>query len=243
MRLRARLRRHPAMHVKFVAANARPRLLCLGRASATRSSLISWEACLSLLPGAIDIAKSRLRIASRSLDALRSSNDRPQEFTEHWFVFLTAWKGVYTVLEQGSKATAQSRQWFGGKKAERKADPLLQYLFEARNDEEHGLFVSVHHTQGGFAMRTTQEITTGVTFKFDMATGEAIGTAPDGKAVVELIQHTPPGPELRPVTARGGVIYEPPFEHLGKRIDIRPLPVAEVALAYAQALVAEAEEI
>jgi hypothetical protein len=191
-------------------------------------------------PEAIGIARSRLRTASRALDALRAAEHKPEEFADHWFVFLTSWKNIYTVLEQGSKSSAQSRQWFGGKKADRKADPLLQYLFEARNDDSYGLTNSVHHTGGGYLMRATKDITQ-MQVRLNTATGEMEAVGPDGEPVAALIQHTGRGPELRTVDARGDRKIEPPIEHLGQRIDIRPIPVAELALTYAESLVAEAE--
>lgn len=188
---------------------------------------------------AIELAQSRLRIAARAVQDLEASEADGQTYAEHWHVFLTAWKGVYTVLEQGAKSSPQARQWFGGKKAARKADPLLQYLFEARNDEEHGLAVTVSNTAGGTLMQATRDVTA-VRLIFD-AQGRPTGAIDEaGNSVAEVVQHTDPGPELRPVIARGNVVYQPPAEHLGQRIDIRPTPIAKLAMAYSEQLVSEA---
>lgn len=92
---------------------------------------------------ALQKAESRLRIAKKAVADLESSKTF-NDFSDNWYVFLTSAKNVYTVLEQGSKTSPQSRQWFGTKNKARKSDPLLQYLYEARNDDEHGLGSSVH---------------------------------------------------------------------------------------------------
>lgn len=189
---------------------------------------------------ALEIAKSRLRVAQRALADAKSAIDNPTLFAEHWFVFLTAWKSIYTVLEQGSKASPQSRQWYGGKKAERRDDPLLQYLFEARNDEAHGLAITVRHTDGGYLFKATTDIES---MRIRMVDGHPVPVDDEGNVVGELIQQTPPGPELQHVNARGNRILNPPSEHLGRKVDVRPVPVAELAIEYADQLIKEAETL
>lgn len=190
---------------------------------------------------AIDIANSRLRNASRALADLQTASD-PEEFADHWFVFLTSWKAVYTVLEQGAKTSPQSRQWFGAKKAIRRADPLLQYLFEARNDEVHGLTQSVAHTTAHRTlMRTTREVSS---FRIVHSyNGHVRLIGPDGEDCAEIVQQLPPGPELKPVIARGGITYRPPTQHLGQDVDVSVIGIATAALKYVDELVDEAEKL
>lgn len=83
-------------------------------------------------------ARRRYRVAEASANALQNAPSY-EAFADQWYIFLHAAKGIYTILQQGSKATAQAKQWFGGKNEERKKDPLLRYVTEARNDDEHGL--------------------------------------------------------------------------------------------------------
>lgn len=83
-------------------------------------------------------AQLRLRVAEENAGNLRGAADY-DTFSQRWYVFLHAAKGIYTTLEQGAKATPQARQWFGQKNQERKDDPLLRYITEARNDDEHGI--------------------------------------------------------------------------------------------------------
>lgn len=87
---------------------------------------------------ALKKAQSRLRVASLSAAALDNTAGY-DDFTDQWYIFLHAAKGIYTVLEQGAKSSPQARQWFGKKNQERKDDPLLRFVCEARNDDEHGI--------------------------------------------------------------------------------------------------------
>lgn len=88
-------------------------------------------------------AEARLRLARTHASALRACKSH-DEFTDTWYQFLVTYKNVYTALEQAAKGSAQSRQWFGGKKNERRDDPLLQYLFQARDADEHGIEPVTH---------------------------------------------------------------------------------------------------
>lgn len=91
-----------------------------------------------MLNVAITKAESRLAKAITAQGRLTASTSF-REFEPAWADFLVALNGVYAALEQGAKETPQSRQWFGRKKRERREDPLLQYLHQARNADEHGL--------------------------------------------------------------------------------------------------------
>lgn len=87
---------------------------------------------------AIAKAYSRLRIASRAIATMENSKTH-EDFLDAWYVFLTAAKNVYTVLETGAKANPRSRQWYGALAAERRRNYFLQYIYQARHDNEHGL--------------------------------------------------------------------------------------------------------
>lgn len=87
------------------------------------------------------IAKAELRFAKATscLAEIQKPPSTYKDFLHIWTDFLLALNAVYTSLEQGAKSSPQSRQWFGGKKRERRQDPLLRYLHQARNADEHGL--------------------------------------------------------------------------------------------------------
>lgn len=164
-----------------------------------------------------------------------------REFTDSWFVFLTAFKSTYTTLEQGAKVSAQSRQWFGAKARERRGDELLQYLFQARNDEEHGLEAGAEPVPG----RITVEVKIPDSLRLDLsyiqtAGGEA--RLPNGTAA-KIHEHILPSIILAPVRDRDrSTIYRPPVSHLGAPLaDKSPLGVAKIGFGYLVGMVKEAE--
>lgn len=195
-------------------------------------------------PRSLTKARGRLRLVEKSISELEACKSH-QEFEDTWYSFLVAAKNVYTTLEQGSKVSPQARQWFGGKKQQRKDDPLLQYLFQARDDDEHGLEpvtklqpanIRIGANKPGFAsgirggsiqIRNGKVVMDGV-------------ESTDGKPI--LIEVTPSHTGLAEVTGRGNIKYAPPTEHMGKKLESNmPIPVAKIALAYLATLVNEAE--
>jgi hypothetical protein len=189
------------------------------------------------------IAKARIRL--HSAQELASKLSRCQDyntFSETWYLFLVAAKGVYTVLEQGTKASSQSRQWFGGINRQRQDDPLLQYLYQARHDAEHGISpfvveqvpgrVAIGGAKPGYssAMRIDGSIGPGGRLR-------VIGL--DNKPV--LVEYSPSHVRLARVHNRGRY-YDPPQEHLGAKLASNlPLHVAELALRYLERVITEAE--
>ena len=195
-------------------------------------------------PKLIAKARSRLRIAAKAIDHLKAATNH-QNFSDTWYTFLTAAKNVYTCLEQASKATAPGRQWFGGIKALRKSDELLQYLFQARDDEEHGVEAATELQPGALGIGVNKPgFSTAMHIRRlaidQQGNVELDATSHDGKPI--LLEITPARSILKPVTGRGNRIYDPPTAHLGNAIpDNSPIPVAQLALIYLESLVDQAE--
>jgi hypothetical protein len=59
---------------------------------------------------AVTKAAGRLRLAAKHAEALKVCKSH-EEFCDTWYQFLVTYKNVYTALDQGSKASPQSRQW------------------------------------------------------------------------------------------------------------------------------------
>ena len=154
-------------------------------------------------------------------------------------MFLTAWKGIYTVFEQGAKTSPQSKQWFGAKATQRRGDTLLQYLYQARNDEEHGLTKSIKLSGGTYLYERGEEKRIQVQPGIMPGTVRAID--PDTGRALKLISQTPPGPTLARVRDRSNKIYGAPIFHLGEHIaDTTPIGVAQAALKYTAKMIDEA---
>lgn len=194
---------------------------------------------------AITKAESRLRVAKQAAQDLPSCRDF-EAFTDTWYKFLTSAKNIYTVLEQGAKTSPQSRQWFGAKATFRRNDPLLQYLYEARNADEHGLEpisevrggdLRFSFPEGDFSgavhVRRISESLSEQNFKIidvDCSDGKTIDTF-----------QSIPKARLIEVDARGNRKIQPPINHKGKNIDDRsPEAVASLALVYLDSLISEA---
>lgn len=198
-------------------------------------------------PRAVSKAKSRLRTVERELAELQKATSYT-EFSDHWYVFLTAWKGIYTTLEQGAKASPQARQWFGAKQQERRKDNLLQYVYQARNDDEHGLNTVTKLDPGHVAIGVKANPGENLNMiideiRFD-ANGVRVSSAKDfnGNPIPTFTEIRGAHPVLISVRDRGGNTYAPPSMHLGKKLpDQEPLTIAEAAYAYASDLLSEAE--
>jgi hypothetical protein len=190
----------------------------------------------------VEKAKSRLRIAQKALGDLKTATSH-QEFSDTWYTFLMAAKNVYTSLEQASKDAPQCRQWFGAVKSVRKSDELLQYLFQARDDEEHGVeaatelqpeSIAIGVSKPGFS--SSMHITA---LNIDRGTIHLDATSHDGKPI--LIEVSPAQTILKYVTGRGNVKYNPPTSHLGIPLTSgNPIEVAELGLIYLSGLVTDA---
>ena len=192
---------------------------------------------------AIQQAQTRLRTCQETLDGLRQSKSY-QDFSGHWYVFLVAWKNIYVLLEQGAKASAQSRQWFGAKKAERRNDELLQYLFEARNSDEHGLEETTEFHPGQLKIGVRGPgLSRGIRIDGTFGPGQNVRvTSLDGLPVG--VEHKPPRIALAAVHARGNRTLLPPTKHKGVLLpDQEPLTVAALALTYVENLVSEASSL
>lgn len=192
-------------------------------------------------PHAINIAVSRIRVAQRAVASLKECSG--DEFRDTWFVFLTAFKSVYTALQEGAKGQPKSLQWMGARNRERRNSPLLRYLYAARNDEEHGLNLSVMDSLGGISVDTD-----GTTAEdplivwLNPETGMVEAYRASGAPVTVLLQHGP-GPLLRAVRDRDGTSISPPPDPENSAVHCFPIKAAETALLEITALVEAARNI
>lgn len=188
-------------------------------------------------PNAIEHARDKFIIATESLTPIES-NSTFKEHQRAWIRFLWATKGVVEKLKVGSQGNRKSEAWYSMKIEEIKRDPLLQYLYHARNSDEHGVSPVVEQSkwqlrlhQGEFKIHETEETIT-VTNTGHLPA--KIGFTP---SVMILVPVTTNKKEKK-------IISDPPKEHLGKRIDDpTPLGVAHLAIAYLHNLILEAEKL
>ena len=189
---------------------------------------------------AIERSKERLRRARNSI----ASYNRATNFDEAhdaWTNFLVAASGIYAKLEQGSKGNNKSTDWFNKKKNERKNDPMLQYLHQARNADEHGGLSRVARNDLAEGFNKTLKFNERLPVMVQSLSGD--GKTPEGQPMEAVIA----GPSARLVEVTNfGRMYAPPAEHLGKPLPYGlafPDAVMQAAIVYLEALIAEAEAL
>lgn len=197
-------------------------------------------------PAAITQAEARLEKAQRAFEVLQTTSDFA-ELESAWSDFLLACSGIYSKLEQGSKASPKSTGWFGRKKRERKNDQLLSYVHHARNSDEHGLETVTDRKPGGVGINPSDGGALNITinpYGIPRREGEIVilNHDPQNAPRVAVI---PNSIRLKKVTdERFGDSFQPPDAHLGSPItDNSPSNVAKLALAYLTSLIADAKSL
>ena len=193
---------------------------------------------------AVEKAKVRLEKAESNLKQAKVSSSF-KEFSSAWTDFLLAGNSVHTILEQGAKQNPKSRQWFGGKNKLRTKDPLLKYMHQARNSDEHGIAPILAHKGDSILLGTTTQGSSGrsgiyfnnVTITNSGLKGEYVV---DGGGELTITQA--PHVQLIAVTnERYKNTFDPPAEHLGKMLSDRsPIGIGALWLSYLGDLVMEA---
>ena len=187
---------------------------------------------------AVEKAELRLERARTSLQRAVNSRDFG-EFESAWSDFLTYLNTVSVVLKKGAKDNPQSRQWFGDEQRIMRQDPLLRYLHQARNSDEHGIEpIAVLDPGGvGFGHRQGLHIHNLVAHP-----GGFHGTMSTLSGEPVNVRVTPSHARLITVLDdRYGDSFDPPKEHLRQRLpDESPHTVGQHGLAYFERLVVEA---
>lgn len=187
----------------------------------------------------VDKAHRRLEKASTCLKRMEDSRSF-EEFESAWTDFLIALNTIHTALEQGAKTSPQSRQWYGGKKAERRKDALLSYLHQAKNADEHGIEPITAYTPGGVKIGEGAQLS--VIAKTIVNHGKtSLEVHPIESPGIEIIA---PSAKLIPVRDdRYGNVFDPPTQHLGSILpDASPLTIARLGFKYHEELVQTASQ-
>lgn len=159
-----------------------------------------------------------------------------KSLSQLWSEFLTENQRFYTRMVIACK-TGPASAWWGAIMKERNADPLLQYLHQARHADEHGIADITEVRPGGI----------GLTFKPGtvikrLHMGNA-GIAMDRESASNVkVEFFPTDLDLVTVVNRG-VSYAPPTQHLGSPIQkVNPISVASLAIEYLSKVRSYAEQ-
>lgn len=192
---------------------------------------------LSMKRAAIDKCEERLRRAKQALAILDRSNTEPA-FRDAWEAVLVNLKSIGEILKVGARGSESCSARIADLWSTVWGDPLLRYLIEARNVEEHGLERSADYEEG---------------FTRIGASGESIriDTAPDGRTIVSPINGSsltvwsvPRSFSLLPVVDKHGKRWDVPSQHVGQQpTDVSPAAVGKAGLAHFAMIVSEAKKL
>ncbi len=158
-----------------------------------------------------------------------------QVLENRWQEFLGCLERVWNKCHNHFGKSPKWNGWKGRFEKQRRTDPLLSYLSNARGAHEHTVAEITEKTPGAIGVSPN-----GTVAIKDLKIGpDGIEGMWYGKLVVKFI---PEKVELIPVTNRSRV-YPVPDTHLGLRlVDKSVLTIARCGLAYYQILVVDAEK-
>lgn len=178
-------------------------------------------------------AFEKLHEADHAIAVMRSAVDRI-EYEGGWTQFVDSIEELWARLfDEGKNISSKFQPWAGKFDATRKADPLLQYITQARHQSQHGR-ISLEWEQPklliapGFNghIRGLQILPDGT---FEMDATPLHESLPDADIV------NSPGKPLLPIieNKKFNQKYLPPKEHEGNLIaDQTPIGIAEITLKY-----------
>lgn len=185
----------------------------------------------------IEKARKRLGLAKQHLERVRNAATY-EEFEAAWYQLLIAGNSVDLILEAAAKEDPKSRPWYGGKVNLRRKDPLLSYMHQARNSDEHGIKPVTLRADAGILAEikggeekskilSQDGRVRGYRWKGGQFSLKVIGA----HAQLDVI-----------VDSRFGDEYPPPRSHLGKPL-LRSLPydIANVWVNYLEGLLDDCE--
>jgi hypothetical protein len=176
---------------------------------------------------AVEAAGIELNRALKSVTLLGAANNFA-DVQSHWTAFLASAGRVFTKLEEGSKDTQKSKTWFGTKVHQRRTDPVLRYVWQARNAHEHTLQDLTQHV--------ITEVPPSLADIEKLRRAQDEAGMPVGRGMPIEATATPPDVRLLPVVNRGSRCDPPPT-------CTTPYQAGTEALAMIGAILAEAERL
>jgi len=176
------------------------------------------------------------KLATARMAAARSADDREHE----WRSFLNWIDQVLTKLAKGYRGFGgQIEPWIGAQVSIQRADPLLLYLAEARDADQHTVGECVEVTPGRYEFTVPGTGPNGGAVHIEslvVQNGRVVEYRGNAPAIERV---TPARMEVVAVTSRGRQ-YDPPEEHLGSPVESRdPLVLAGLAIRHYERLLTE----
>ena len=165
-----------------------------------------------------------------------------REFESAWNGFVVNLNAVYSTLEQSVKGFPSSEAWFAKEKKKRKADQALQYLWQARNSNEHSIReilvrhpggIGISHPSGSIYIKELRGGPEGIAHLEGWGPG---GSPLEIKAYAARV-------ELIPVFNRGQR-FDPPSHFFDEELKERtPVELASKVLEHMTYLFADAQDL
>lgn len=177
----------------------------------------------------------------RAFNRLCATSD-PEETIDAWEDFLTAVGKIYFKLREATPKSGPSDGWHGTKVKQRRDDPLLEYVFQARNSDTHGIeegtrtWVNHNFTIAGSSPFT------GINVPEGDSISDVVGILPNGERVPIPTTQTRTVRLIAVHDSKHGNTYEVPKSHLGDELSgpLEPAYAAGLTLNYLKELVQEA---
>lgn len=197
---------------------------------------------------AVDSAEACLARAKEHLHAMAQATSL-EVFKKFWPDFLTMANRVYVKLEQGAKDNGPSSGWYGRKKNERRTDPLLQYVKQARDADEHGLAKVTGRSPGQVGIRFTED---------RAVWSGTIRTGPDGVTITPASENRDTPMEITAYPSDVTLVpvvnyatqYDVPTVHLGNPVPLHPvsgtphpITVGELMIKHLETVIHEASAL
>lgn len=183
-------------------------------------------------------ARTRFRRAYKSFVAAQRA-DTFKEFEDAWDDFLIHSDTVFEQIKATCAKDQKLLTWHGERQAVRRKDPLLKYLWEARNANEHSVQTVSSFRDAEYAILPPRD---GSPFTLNGVIGgpNTNFTLTSHGAEPPRVWINQPTVIVLPVRARDGQIYNPPTTHLGERLaEGSPLEIAYKALKFMDKLITE----
>ena len=180
---------------------------------------------------------NELTLAEQSISKMKSASNL-DDYEMHWKSFLHYLDRAWNKLEVSIKSIGASHKIRNSVRQSRKKDALIQYLFQARNTDEHtieeivlpiGGYTTITGKVGGAILRGSIE-----------GSGKVNSLVTVGNIAIKF------HPDKLLVTAvkNKGDVYQPPREHLGIAIStLIPHELAEMGLVFYKTKIGEIRAI
>jgi len=186
-------------------------------------------------------AVEKLHEAHAAIRIMETANDRVT-YESGWIRFVESLEECWTsFFDEGTKVSTKFQPWAGRILAERKADELLQYLYQARHQSQHGRIslewsAATMQVAPGYSgcIKNLQVFSDG-SFEVD--------ATPSGNTNNQLKLVVKHGDARLPVinNKKHNQVYQPPSKHQGQ--DVRahsPIDIAKLGAQYYEDIVKEA---